>query len=80
MVYNLNHYTKVQNNPDSTVDDMNKAFENNFHDDLAADVANYPSGLTKDDARKIVMNDSADKAVLSFDQIVKIDSSHLDIH
>jgi len=44
-----------------------------------ADVANYPSGLTKDDARKIVMNDFADKTVLSFDQINVIDSSHLDI-
>ena len=79
LVYNLNHYIKVQNNPDSTVEDMNKAFENNFHDDLVADVANYPSGLTKDDARKIVMNDFADKAVLSFDQIDVIDSLHLDI-
>jgi len=79
LVYNLNHYIKVQNNPDSTVEDMNKAFDNNFHDDLVADVANYPSGLTKDDARKIVMHDFAAKAILSFDQIVKIDSSHLDI-
>ena len=50
LVYNLNHYIKVQNNPDSTVEDMNKAFENNFHDGLVVRyldsfdcVANYKS-------------------------------------
>lgn len=79
LVHGLNKYIKLQNSSDSTLEDINKVFDRNFHDDLVAEVEGHGAGLGKEDARKIVFQDFVDKAKLTFEMIRVLDDHRLEV-
>ena len=81
LVYNLHAYMKVYSCPDSTLEDMSKAFESICHDDFQASIREYDSGLVlgKADAKEIVFKDFAHKTKLDLEKVTVLDQSHVDI-
>lgn len=79
LVYNLHAYMKVYSCPDSTLEDMSKAFESICHDNFEASIKD-DSGLVlgKADAKEIVFKDFAHKTKLALEKLTVLDQSHVD--
>lgn len=79
LLYHLNAYISIQNSDGSTLQDLETVFEDIFHDDLVADIEVSGPGLRKEDARKMIEEDFAQKVKLSFDKMDVVDASHVEI-
>lgn len=79
LVYYLKAYERVHNSRDSTQADMEKAFNNVFHDEVEINIDGIGTRLGKADARKLAFTDFEEKANIKFDKIKVINPAQVEI-